>query len=250
MQRYFIEVQYKGTSFSGFQKQPNAVTIQGEIEKALKTYLREDIQTTTSSRTDSGVHALQNFLHFDVHTSLLKNYIYHINSILPSDIVVKNIFKVDDKAHARFDATSRVYTYHLLRKKNPFLKDYSWFYPHELHLEKLQAAANQILQRTDFTSFSKKNTDVHTYQCKIISAKWTETENEILFSIEANRYLRGMVRGLVATQLLVGRNIISIDEFNAIADSGDCEQADFSAPGSGLFLEQVKYQNTLLLNPL
>ncbi|MBK7762131.1 MAG: tRNA pseudouridine(38-40) synthase TruA [Bacteroidetes bacterium] len=250
MQRYFIEVQYKGTSFSGFQTQPNALTIQGEIDKALRIFLREEIQTTTSSRTDAGVHAHQNFLHFDTSVKIHQNHIYHINSILPSDIVVKNIYLMDAKDHARFDALSRVYTYHLLRRKNPFKREYTWFYPHEIQLEKLQEAAIQIVNRTDFTSFSKKNTDVLTFQCKIISASWVQTEDEIIFTVEANRYLRGMVRGLVATQLLVGRNKISIEEFNAIANSGDCEQADFSAPASGLFLERVNYPNSLLQNPV
>ena len=153
MARYFIEVAYRGTAYAGFQVQDNANTIQAEVEKALLTYFRIPLALTGSSRTDAGVHALQNFFHFDADTKLeaatVIKAIYHLNAILPLDIVIKNIKQVTDTAHCRFDATSRSYAYSIYNHKNPFLFDSSYYYPYHLNLEALQEAAALLLAHTE-----------------------------------------------------------------------------------------------------
>ena len=245
MQRYFLEVAYKGAAYKGFQKQPGAATIQLEVEKALQVLFQQPFELTGSSRTDSGVHALQNFFHFDTPITLEPKQLYNLNAILPEDIVAKNIIPVDAQAHCRFGATSREYTYYIYRVKNPFLKDRAYFYPYQLDIELLQETAQCLLKYTDFTSFSKRNTQVKTFDCTITAAKWSTTYDQVIFSITANRFLRGMVRGLVGTMLRVGRGVISVNDFKDIIESKDCSKADFSVPPQGLFLTAVNYPETL-----
>jgi tRNA pseudouridine38-40 synthase len=251
MPRYFIELAYKGGAFSGFQAQENELTIQGELDKALQILFKQSIVTTTSSRTDAGVHAYQNFLHWDIESPIPTSTIYSLNSILHQDIVIKNIFLVSDSAHARFDATGRKYAYHISFSKNPFLKDSSYHFPFHIEVEKMNQAACLLKNHTDFTSFSKKKTDVKTFNCSIIESYWEQKDNNhIIYHVQANRFLRGMVKALVGTQLLVGRGKINLEDFEQIILSKDCTQADFSPPSYGLFLEKVIYQPALLTNPL
>ena len=250
MPRYFIEVAYKGTRYAGFQIQQNANSIQAEIEKVLKIFFKEDFSLTCSSRTDAGVHALSNYFHFD-NTSLpshkiLNNNIYNLNSILPDDIVVKQIYQVAGNSHSRFDALSRSYKYVLYQIKDPFVIDRAYYYPYNLDINKLQEAADVLAHYQDFTSFSKKNTQVKTFICKIIKSQWSIHDNLTVYNVEANRFLRGMVRGLVGTMLKVGTGKITIAEFCDIIESKDCTKADFSVPPQGLFLLNVNYQLTLL----
>ena len=169
MPRYFLEVAYKGTNYSGFQSQHNANTIQAEIEKAFSVLQKEKIIMTGSSRTDSGVHALQNFLHFDFERLSKSEFVYKMNAILPGDIVVKNLIPVTEEAHCRFDALSREYKYFIYRHKDPFLKDSAFYFPYKLNFEKLQKAAAIIKEYEDFTSFSKRNTQVKSFICSILS---------------------------------------------------------------------------------
>ena len=239
--RYFLEVCYKGEPFSGFQIQPNVVTVQGEIEQAFKIILKEPAHLTTSSRTDAGVHALQNFFHFDSELEISKKNIYNLNALLPREIAITNIYKMPPEAHSRFDATSRRYRYYIYDYKNPFLIDRGWYYPFTLNMERLQEAANLLMEYEDFTSFSKRNTQVHTYICNIIEASWEKTDTALIFTVEANRFLRGMVRALVATMLKVARGSLSLEDLRVIIESKDCARADFSAPAKGLFLEKVSY---------
>ncbi len=241
MQRYFLELSYKGTRYSGFQVQHNAVTIQSEVEKALNIYLKKKINLTGSSRTDAGVHALQNYFHFDFENGVPEKFLYNINAILPPDIVIKNIVKVPAGAHCRFDAVSRQYSYYLYRDKNPFLEDRAYFYPYPLNLNRLNEAAEAIMRFTDFTSFSKRKTQVKTFQCTIFKSRWQSENNCLVYTIEANRFLRGMVRGLAGTMLLAGREKISSDAFVNIIESKDSSKADFSTPPHGLFLCSVNY---------
>ena len=245
MSRYFIEVAYNGARYSGFQIQPNAVSIQAEIEKALKILFRQDFSLSCSSRTDAGVHALSNYFHFDtIHlpaNEILSKYIYNLNAILPNDIVVKNIYQVADTAHSRFDALSRSYQYSVYQLKDPFVSDRAYYYPYSLDIEKLQAAANILKEYQDFTSFSKKNTQVKTFNCTIIRSDWSFKNNMTIYNVESNRFLRGMVRGLVGTMLKVGTGKTSIESFRKIIESKNCSKADFSAPGHGLFLLGVVY---------
>ncbi|MEP7279948.1 MAG: tRNA pseudouridine(38-40) synthase TruA [Bacteroidota bacterium] len=251
MQRYFLELMYKGTLYSGFQVQENARnTIQEETEKAFAILTKKTVAMTGSSRTDTGVHALQNFFHFDFDGSFHPHFLYKMNALLPADIVIKNISPVSPEAHCRFDAVSRSYCYHLYQKKNPFFADRAYYYPYTVDLEKMQEAAAVIRTYKDFTSFSKRNTQVKTFICAIEESSWQQVGEEIIYSVKANRFLRGMVRGLTGTLLQVGRNKISLDQFKHIVEAKDCRLADFSVPGRGLFLTEVEYPASLQLKPL
>jgi tRNA pseudouridine38-40 synthase len=245
MARYFIEVSYKGTNYSGFQVQQNANSIQAEIEKVLKTFFHTDFELTGSSRTDTGVHALQNFFHVDSYilpeNKILENVVYNLNAMLPDDIVIKRIYKVDENAHCRFDAKSREYKYFIYQHKDPFLADRAFYYPYKLEIEKLQEAANVILDYHDFTSFSKRNTQVKTFVCDIIKSNWQIEKETIFYNVQANRFLRGMVKGLVGTMLKVGTGKLSLNDFIQVIESKDSAKADFSVPPQALFLINVEY---------
>jgi tRNA pseudouridine38-40 synthase len=246
MQRYFLEVSYKGSGYSGFQVQKNANSIQAEIEKALEIFLRSRVVLTGSSRTDTGVHALQNFFHFDFEGDILPESRYNINAILPADIVVNGIHPVDAGAHCRFDAISREYAYYVFQHKNPFLQDRAYYYPYKLDEEKLSAAAGVLLTYSDFSSFAKRNSQVKTFQCNILESGWRREGECMVYVVKANRFLRGMVRGLVGTMLQVGRGKISVGRFEEIIRSLDSAQADFSVPGHGLFLLRVNYPGSMV----
>jgi tRNA pseudouridine38-40 synthase len=167
MSRYFLELSYKGTAYSGFQSQQNTgKTIQAEVEKAFAVLQREEVVMTGSSRTDAGVHALQNFFHFDYEGEIHPQFLYKVNAILPDDIVVRKLMPVAPEAHCRFDAVSREYRYYVYRRKDPFLKDRAFYFPYRLSLEKMKKAAGVIKEYTDFTSFSKRNTQVKTFECR------------------------------------------------------------------------------------
>lgn len=239
--RYFIEVAYLGTHYSGFQIQKNGITIQGLLEDKLKLLYREPVELTGSSRTDAGVHSRHNFFHFDIDKSLDIARVYNLNAMLPKDIVVLNLLPVADDGHSRFDAIAREYRYHIHQHKNPFLNDRSYYYPYPLDVELLNVAASHLLGRHDFTSFSKRNTQVNNFFCTIEIAEWYREGEELIFHVRGNRFLRGMVRGLVATMLRVGRNNISLKGFLEIIEALDCSRADFAAPAQGLFLENVIY---------
>lgn len=244
MQRYFLEVAYKGTQYSGFQIQENANTIQAEIERALQTIHRRPISLTGSSRTDAGVHALQNFFHFDEELPLHPQFLYKVNALLPDDIVVKNLFPVADTAHSRFDATSRAYEYRINRTRNPFLQETALFYPYTISIELLHTTAAIIKEQTNFFAFSKTNTQVKNFICTIYRSEWVEEGDLLLYRVEGNRFLRGMVRLLTASQLKVGRGKLELKAFEQLFEGvGKC---GFSVPSTGLFLEKVQYPAGLL----
>ncbi len=245
MARYFIELSYDGALYGGFQIQQNKATIQGELEKAMETLYRAPLTLTGASRTDAGVHANQNFLHFDTDIAILPKHIYNLNAILPNNIVVKAIYQVPSEAHCRFDAIKRGYIYRLHTQKNPFSEGRSWYYPFPVDLNLMQAAADTLLNYTDFESFSKKNTTVNTFQCNITKASWTMVGPDIRFEIHSNRFLRGMIRGLVGTMMQVGRGHISIAEWHDIVASKDEQRVDFSTPAYGLYLSEINYPNFL-----
>jgi len=246
MHRYFLEVAYKGTNYSGFQIQHNANTIQAEVEKALAILFRQQITLTGSSRTDTGVHALENFFHFDTEINIREKNLYNLNAILPHDITVKAFYSVNDSSHCRFDAISREYKYFIYSKKNPFLSDTAYYFPYKLNFEILQQAAHQVKQHTDFTSFSKRNTQVKSFLCNIYHSEWLSEKDCIVYNVIANRFLRGMVRGLVSTMLKVATGAITLEQFNEIIKNKDCTKADFSAPSKGLFLVKVNYKERVL----
>lgn len=241
MPRYFLEVSYKGTAYSGFQLQENANTVQAEVEKAFEILQKDIVSVTGSSRTDAGVHALQNYFHFDYAGNVNPHFIYKMNAILPRDIVLKRLIPVNDDAHCRFDAVSREYNYYIYRQKDPFLPDRAFFFPYNLDIDKLQMAAAVLKDYQNFTSFSKRNTQAKTFICNIIESKWVIDHNCLIYNVKADRFLRGMVRALVATMLKAGRGKLSIEELREIIEAKDCTKASFAVPGHGLFLAAVNY---------
>ena len=239
--RYFLEVAYKGTNYSGFQSQKNSNTIQAEIEKALKILLKKELELTGSSRTDAGVHAYQNYFHFDFENELSGDSLYNLNAILPNDIAINNLLKVNDNAHCRFDAIDREYKYYIYQKKDPFLTDKAFYFPYRLNMEKMLEAANTVKEYTDFTSFSKRNTQVKSFLCEIKESNWLVENECLVYQVKSNRFLRGMVRALTATMLKLGRGKMDLDTFRNIIEARDCTLANFAVPAQGLFLIKVSY---------
>jgi tRNA pseudouridine38-40 synthase len=243
-QRYFIELSYNGTNFHGWQTQPNGITVQECLDKALTIYFRQDIVTLGCGRTDAGVHATQFFAHFDVWilpAEEVVNALTGINSLLPYDIAVKRIFKVKDDAHARFDATSRAYNYHIHFAKDPFKLDRSWLYKGNLDVGKMNEAAQILLGFTDFSCFSKSKTQTFTNNCKITEAKFEEIDGALVFTIKADRFLRNMVRAVVGTMVLVGKGDLEIADVAQIIESKNRSKAGQSVPACGLYLVEVEY---------
>lgn len=244
MSRYFIEVSYKGTSYAGFQSQQNANAIQDELEKAMHVFLKTTCQLTGSSRTDAGVHALQNFFHVDLDFTAepdWKKVTYHLNAILPADIVVKRIYPVENASHCRFDARRRTYEYSIYGNKDPFKQDRAFYYPYELDIDLMNQAADIIRENTDFESFSKRNSQVFTFRCTIFESEWVSRGDTLVYRVSGNRFLRGMVRGLVGTMLKVGRKKITLNDFAGIISTHNPALVDFSVPPQGLMLMEVTY---------
>jgi tRNA pseudouridine38-40 synthase len=242
MSRYFIELSYKGTGYSGFQSQQNTHnTIQAEMEKAFRILQKGEVVLVGSSRTDAGVHAMQNYFHFDYDKEIHPQFVYKMNAILPAEIVVKKIIRVAPDAHCRFDAISREYKYFIYGKKNPFLQDRAFFFPYKLDAGKLKQAAELLREYRDFTSFSKRNTQVKTFECRIEESEWLFENDCLVYHVKANRFLRGMVRAMTATMLKIGRNKTSLEEFKSIVEAKDCTLASFAVPAQGLFLIKVEY---------
>ena len=240
MARYFIEVAYRGTRYSGFQVQQNALTIQSEVEKAFTTIQRQPINLTGSSRTDAGVHALQNYFHFDTDFELHSQLVYKMNALLPPDIVVKAMHQMPAEAHSRFDASSRAYEYRIYQTKNPFLKGLGYYYPYKLDLNAMQQGAEIVKGQTNFFAFSKTNTQVKNFNCSIIHSQWVQkSEHVYIYSIEGNRFLRGMVRLLTASLLKMGRGQLSLKGFESFFINNT--KCGLSVPADGLFLKAVRY---------
>lgn len=250
--RYFIKFSYNGTNYHGWQYQPNASSVQETLNKALSTIFNQEIDCMGAGRTDTGVHARQMFAHFDLLTTFeVSNIIHKLNSFLPKDIVVFDIIPVPENAHARFDATKRTYQYHINTFKDAFLNNQSWYFPQDLDLDLMNQASKILLNHTDFQSFSKVNTDVNTFDCKIYEAFWTQGKaeqtsekqdnNEIIFTITADRFLRNMVRAIVGTIVYVGLKKITLQEFNSIIESKNRNNAGFSVPAQGLYLTKIDY---------
>lgn len=246
--RYFIELSYNGKGYHGWQNQPNAISVQQVLEEALSVLLRAKIEVVGAGRTDAGVHATQMFAHFDSESEINNaNLVYKLNAILPKDVAVQNIFRVKDDAHARFDAISRTYRYKISRVKNGFTYDFSYLHQLLLDVEKMNEASKILLQYRDFQCFSKSNTDVKTYYCNIKNAGWAQENNELIFTITADRFLRNMVRAIVGTMIDIGLGKIEVEDLHNIIASKNRSEAGFSVPAHGLYLEEITYPESIKL---
>lgn len=253
MQRYFIKFSYDGTNYHGWQIQPNGISVQEVLEKALSTLLRTKMSVTGAGRTDAGVHARLMVAHFDWEAPIDGQQLaYKLNRMLPRDVSVISVEAVENELHARFSATSRTYHYYMHHGRNPFSRAYSCEMPYELDFERMNEAAKYLVGERDFKCFCKAGGDNKTTICNLTEAGWQRCNTEIAiheaekaeewcFVITANRFLRNMVRAVVGTLVEVGRGRITIDEFRKIVDNGTRSDAGESMPGNALFLWDVTY---------
>ncbi|MDA8596240.1 tRNA pseudouridine(38-40) synthase TruA [Flavobacteriaceae bacterium] len=247
--RYFITLAFKGTNYFGWQIQPDAISVQEVLNKALSTVLRSDITVVGAGRTDAGVHATKMVAHFDLEVDLRDDVklSHKLNSYLPDDIVVSSIERVKEDAHARFDAERRAYDFCVILGRNPFKLETTWqLYNTDLDVAQMNLACKELLKHKDFKCFSRSKTDVKTFDCLIFDAYWTASENELIFHIEANRFLRNMVRAIVGTMIDVGTGKKSLEEFKEIILSRDRSKAGKSAPSTGLFLSEIIYPPSIV----
>lgn len=246
--RFFIELSYNGKAYHGWQNQPNAISVQEVLENALSTLLGESIAVVGAGRTDAGVHAKQIFAHFDTEQIVeISQLVYKLNSFLPKDIAIHNVFKVKPDAHARFDALSRTYEYHLTTSKSPFSEGRSYSLYQPLDFELMNKAAALLLEYKDFECFSKAHTDVKTFLCEITYAQWTLSKTGAIFTISANRFLRNMVRAIVGTLIEIGLKKKNTDELHQIIQSKNRSLAGYSVPAEGLYLTQINYPKSVYL---
>lgn len=241
--RYFADLAFKGTNYHGWQKQENANSVQSEIESALAKALGEEIEVVGAGRTDTGVHACQMILHFETETSFeTEALVFKLNSILPLDISFKSIWVVREDLHARFSATSRTYQYHLSQNKDPFRQELSYYFRHQIDLQKMNQAAEFLKGHHDFSSFSKSNTQTFTNNCEIKYAHWTEKKGGLwIFEIKADRFLRNMVRAIVGTLIEVGQGKREVDSIEGLIAAKDRKRAGYSVPAEGLYLCRIDY---------
>jgi tRNA pseudouridine38-40 synthase len=242
--RYFLFLSYKGTSFHGWQIKPEAITVQKTLENALSLILNEEIFTTGAGRTDSGVHALVFCAHFDSNRCDLasdEKLIFKLNRLLPHDIAVKAVKKVQPDANARYSAVSRTYEYYVSRIKDPFTDGSSWFIHGNIDISGMNDACRILMKHSDFTSFSKLHSDTKTNICKIYSAEWTDKGPRLVFTIRADRFLRNMVRAIVGTMIDIGFGKVDMQTFEKIIIARDRCSAGKSAPAKGLFLTEIEY---------
>lgn len=241
--RYFLELRYDGAAYCGWQRQPDAPTVQQTIEQALSKLLRHSVEIVGAGRTDTGVNASYYVAHFDTDAEFdTKQLLYKVNLVLPHDISVESITPVPGEAHARFDAKEREYTYYISTVKNPFRRHSAWINYQPLDVDKMNEAAKLLLEYSDFTSFAKLNSNNKTNICRIMVAEWMREEGGVLrFTIRADRFLRNMVRSIVGTLVDVGRGRYTVEEFRAIVEAKDLSRSSAGAPAQGLFLSDVVY---------
>lgn len=244
--RFFIELAYNGSAYHGWQKQPDAISVQEVLERALTTALQQKIEVVGAGRTDTGVHASLFFAHFDAKIQMeIEQFCFKLNTILPPDIAVFRIFEVSPNAHARFDAISREYHYFVTTKKNPFKIGSAYYIKKKIDVQRMNKAAEILMKHTDFKAFSKVKTEVKTFDCKIESAAWEKVGDELIFKIKADRFLRNMVRAIVGTLLDIGTGKTKIEDMNVIIREKNRCRAGKSVPAHGLFLVNVEYPKTI-----
>ena len=249
--RTLLRLAYDGAPFCGWQIQPKERTVQGDLDDALSTLSRQPIQTMGAGRTDTGVHAKEMFVHFDWAPELgkgiqdLDQLVHRLNRFLDPAIRIYEAREVQPNWHARFDATSRSYSYHMVQHKNPFAHEWAYTFTSTLDFEAMNAAAALLLTHTNFKCFSRSKTDVKTYDCNVTEAIWKQVDSSWVFYISSNRFLRNMVRAIVGTLLDVGTGKTTLEDFQNILNSQDRTKAGSSAPAHGLFLTEVHYPNTI-----
>lgn len=251
--RYFIQLSYDGTGYHGWQVQPNGVSVQEVLQKALSTLLRQPTEVTGAGRTDAGVHASMMVAHFDwpaAHEGEgceempldCTQLTYKLNRLLPPDVAVQAVRPVGPEMHARFSATRRTYHYYIHTHKDPFLRGYSWQVNVPLDFALMNEAAQVLLEYSDFTSFSKTGTDVKTNICQLTEARWEQLKpGEWRFTVSANRFLRNMVRAIVGTLVEVGRHRMTISQMRRAIEAKDRQRAGESVPGHALYLTNIEY---------
>lgn len=242
-----MDLTYNGSGYHGWQKQPNVLSVQEIVESRLSTALQETIGVMGAGRTDTGVHAKQLIVHFDYSSAIdEKQLAFKLNTMLPKDIAVNEIYAVTQKAHARFDALSREYHYYVATKKDPFIEGFSYYIKKKIDVEVMNQAAKRLLGRHDFKCFSKVKTEVKTYYCTIEHAFWKEKGDRLVFSIKADRFLRNMVRAIVGTLLDLGVQKITMKEFEEILSSRNRSRAGKSVDAKGLFLTKIEYPKEII----
>lgn len=250
MARYFITLSYDGAAYCGWQRQPDAPTVQQAVEKALSTLLRADVEVVGAGRTDTGVNASKYVAHFDVGSPIADTgqLVYKLNLVLPHDIALQSVRRVKADAHARFDAVEREYTYYLSQRKNPFRRHSAWQYYVPLNLDAMNLAAKTLLEWEDFTTFAKLNSNNKTNICRVVKAEWrrdAEDSDLLVFTIRADRFLRNMIRAIVGTLVDVGRGRYSVEDFERILHSCDLSLSSAGAAAQGLFLSDVQYDESV-----
>lgn len=243
--RYFLELAYNGTRFQGYQIQPNGITVQEKLEKGLSTLLKTPTSIVGCGRTDTGVHAAQYFAHFDANSPVSDRFVYALNALVGYDIAIYDIHQVGDEAHARFDAQSRSYKYYISTRPNPFSREVAYHHPRSEYLDrnKMQEAAQLLLEYKEFATFCKTNTDVKTMFCTLTRSEWIEDreKHQLIYHVSANRFLRGMIRLIVGMCLNVGRGKLELDTVRKALDEQTALQNAWSVPPQGLFLMDIKY---------
>ena len=245
--RYFIDISYDGSNYHGWQIQPNADTVQHQINLAFSTILNEEINVLGAGRTDTGVHAKKMIAHFNTNQTIdFEKFKYRINGFLKNDISLNDIYKVKEDAHARFSAISRTYEYRVSRTKNPFSVN-SYFLLRDLDFQSMKKACKFLHGSHDYTSFAKLHSENYTNNCEVYIANWKEDENLLIFTIKANRFLRNMVRAIVGTLIEIGEGKISFSDIETILMSKDRAKAGYSVPANGLSLIDIEYPKEILI---
>lgn len=246
--RYFLEFSYRGTAYRGWQRQPDAVSVQETLEGCMSLLLGSPTEVVAAGRTDTGVHAKKMFAHFDLSDRVPENLVSRLNAFLPRDISISKVHLVQSQAHARFDAICRTYKYYVVHEKNPFLMDSAHWVQAQLDFEAMNRASNYLMDFKDFKCFSRTNTDVKTYNCDIREAGWSNEGEAWVFTITADRFLRNMVRAVVGTLLLVGKGKLDPEGVKDIIKSRDRTKAGPSVPAKGLYLNEIIYPQSLFIN--
>jgi tRNA pseudouridine38-40 synthase len=244
-----MELSYHGADFAGWQIQPNERTVQGELMDKVSTLLNEEIEVVGAGRTDAGVHASKMIAHFDSEKELsdLDHLTFRLNRFLDNDVAIRRIFPVKSDAHARFSAVSRSYVYQISTVNNPFVRGLAWTITKELDIESMNRAAALLVGEKDFGAFARSGSDVNHHICNLTKALWGRNDEELVFHISANRFLRNMVRAIVGTLVDVGLGKCTEAQFNEIINSKDRKKAGTSAPGEGLYLSEVEYPSEIYI---